>query len=373
MDINELERQGLKRELKPVIQRGVYLEYQGKTCLNLSSNDYLGISACPELQREFFATLDADSFLMGALSSRLLTGDSLCAEELEAYLSTLYGRDCLLYNSGYHANVGILPAMTARGDLIVADRLVHASIIDGIRLCNCEMRRYRHNDYSDLERILQQNAGKYANIFIVTESIFSMDGDTADITTLAGLKERYGARLYIDEAHAFGLVGERGLGCVADRHLLDCVDFTVCTLGKAAASEGAFVLCSAADKQWLVNKSRTLIFTTAAPPINLKWTHFIVRKIIGMDAEREHLRSITAKLRRLLAGRRICGDSHIVPLIIGENDECVRVAEAMREKGVWAMPVRYPSVPAGQARIRLSLTAALTDKQIEQTYESIPA
>ncbi|MDR2027336.1 MAG: 8-amino-7-oxononanoate synthase [Prevotellaceae bacterium] len=375
--LKELREKGLLRELKRFRQDGVYLEYNGKNYINLSSNDYLGISGIKDFQTEFFASLDANSFHMGALSSRLLTGNSACTENLETYLSGLYGRECLVYNSGYHANTGILPAIAEKNDLIVADKLVHASIIDGIRLCTCEFKRYKHNDYNDLERILEQYAGKYRTVYIVTESIFSMDGDTADLKRLAELKDRYRAKLYVDEAHAFGVTGESGLGCAHSQQLVHRIEYIVFTLGKAGASEGAFIVCDSGTKQWLINKSRTLIFTTATPPVNILWTHFIIKKIVGMNREREHLRQITERLRDRLAGHNIpyniLGNTHIIPIVTGENDKCIALSEKMQSKGIWVMPVRYPSVPAGQARIRLSLTAAMSNEHTDLVYESILA
>jgi 8-amino-7-oxononanoate synthase len=371
--LRELEEKGLLRSLKQLRQNGVYIEYQGKRYLNLSSNDYLGISGIKDFQREFFENLDINTFIMGALSSRLLTGNDIAVENLEKYLSGLYGKECLVYNSGYHANVGILPALAEKGDLIVADKLVHASIIDGIRLCVCEMRRYQHNDYKALERILEQSAGKYNSIYIVTESIFSMDGDTADLERLVELKDKYHAKLYVDEAHAFGVTGEQGLGCAHHKQLVHKIEYIVCTLGKAGASEGAFIVCDSITKQWLINKSRTLIFTTATPPVNILWTHFVIEKILKMKNEREHLRQITKRLRNKLVGYDILGDTHIIPIVTGENDKCIRLAAQMQSKGIWVMPVRYPSVPAGQARIRLSLTAAMSNEQTDMVYESILA
>jgi 8-amino-7-oxononanoate synthase len=369
----ELEKKGLLRNLKLLRQNGAYIEYDGRCYLNLSSNDYLGISGIKDFQREFFETLDMNSFIMGALSSRLLTGNSACVENLESCISELYGRECLVYNSGYHANTGILPAIAEKSDLIVADKLVHASIIDGIRLCACEMKRFRHNDCNDLERILIQSAGKYRAVYIVTESIFSMDGDTANLERLVELKEKYRAQLYIDEAHAFGAVGESGLGCAHDKQLVHRIEYLVGTLGKAGASEGAFIVCDAATKQWLINRSRTLIFTTAIPPVNILWSHFIIKKIVEMKKEREHLRQITKRLRNRLEGHDILGDTHIIPIVAGENEKCISMAEKMQSHGIWVMPVRYPSVPAGQARIRLSLTAAMSYEQTDMVYESILA
>jgi 8-amino-7-oxononanoate synthase len=370
--LKNIEEKGVLRDLKLLRQEGVHVEYNGKNYLNLSSNDYLGISGNKNFQKEFFENLDKSSFMMGALSSRLLTGNNACTENLENCLAELYGKECLVYNSGYHANVGILPAIVEKNDLIVADKLVHASIIDGIRLCTCEMKRYKHNDYADLERILEQRA-KYKSVYIVTESIFSMDGDTANLERLVEIKDRYRAKLYVDEAHAFGVTGESGLGCVHHKQLVHKIEYIICTLGKAGASEGAFIVCDAVTKQWLINKSRTLIFTTATPPINILWTHFVIKKIVEMKKEREHLWLITKRLRDKLVGQNVLGDTHIIPVVTGENGKCISLAAKMQSKGIWVMPIRYPSVPQGQARIRLSLTAAMSNEQTDMVYESILA
>jgi 8-amino-7-oxononanoate synthase len=371
--LEKIKEKGLLRDLKLLRQDGVYIEYNGQNYLNLSSNDYLGISGIKEFQREFFESLDMKSFIMGALSSRLLTGNNACTENLEHYLSGLYGKECLVYNSGYHANVGILPAIVEKNDLIVADKLVHASIIDGIRLCPCEMKRYKHSDYNDLERILEQYADKYKSVYIVTESIFSMDGDTANLERLVELKDKYQAKLYVDEAHAFGVTGESGLGYAHHKQLVHRIELIICTLGKAGASEGAFIVCDPEIKQWLINNSRTLIFTTATPPINILWTHFVIKKIVKMKKEREHLQQITKRMRDKLAEHNILGDTHIIPIVTGENAKCISLAAKMQSKGIWVMPIRYPSVPQGQARIRLSLTAAMSNEQIDLVYESILA
>ncbi len=368
-----LRQEGLFRELKPIEQKGALLEYRGDTYLNLSSNDYLGISGKSDWQKEFIHSLDTDRFLMSASSSRLLTGNAPCTEELEEYIGGLYGKSCLLYNSGYHANIGILPALTQKEDLILADKLVHASIIDGLKLCACERMRYKHNDYADLERLLKRAEGKYRSVFVVTESIFSMDGDCAELHTLIELKNKYNFVLYVDEAHAVGVRGEKGLGLVEEYGLIDRVDLIMCTLGKAVASEGAFVVCDKITREWLVNTSRSLIFTTATPPINILWTLFLMKKIPEMKEERESLNRTVRGFRERLSGFNLLGDTQIVPLLLGENEKSIRMAKRLQSAGIWAMPVRYPSVPKGKSRIRFSLTAALTDTQLDKIYETLLA
>ena len=375
--LDELKRQGLLRGLSPVQMQGAYLLHDGQRYLNLSSNDYLGLTARLDLQRRFLATLPDNEFVLGTPSSRLLTGTSDHVLHFEEELSALYGaRAALVFNSGCHANSGILPAIAHKGDLILADRLVHASIIDGLRLGAAEFKRYRHNDYDDLQRRLQCAHGHYNNIFIVTESVFSMDGDIADIDRLVALKQQYQARLYIDEAHAFGVFGEHGLGLVAAQGLTAEVDYILCTLGKAAASEGAFIICSADARQWLINRCRSLIYTTAQPVLNVLWSHFIVREIAAMQTERMSLLQLADTFRsrlRQLPGLQVLGSTQIIPLVTGDNASALALAQALQRQGIWAMPVRPPTVPNGSARVRFSLNAALNTQQIQQVYETIVA
>lgn len=373
-ELEELKEKGLLRVLRTMEQSGREIGYQGKSYLNLSSNDYLGISARIDLQKEFLAQLDTDRYLMGGLSSRLLTGTCAAKEELEGYIAQIYGGEAsLVYNSGYHANIGILPALVHKEDLIIADKLVHASIIDGLKLASCEWQRFRHNDYNDLESKLKQAQGKYRTIIVVTESIFSMDGDCADLYALAELKKRYPFLLYVDEAHAVGVRGDKGLGLAEELGLLPEIDLLIGTLGKAVASEGAFVVCSSYFRQLLINKSRSFIFTTASAPINALWTRFILEKITSMRAERQHLREITNLFRNKLRDFNLTGETHIVPLVLTGNEECNRYSAQLQEANVLALPVRYPTVPINKPRIRFSLTAALQQQDIQKAYETILA
>ena len=371
-----LSDQGLTRSLKKLHSNGAMIVYQGKEYINFSSNDYLGISAKTDWQNTFLKTLNhSDIFLMGASSSRLLTGNNEYAEALESYLASLFGtnKQCLLYNSGYHANVGILPAITDKDDLILADKLVHASIIDALKLCSCRWQRFPHNDYDSLEKQLQNAQNKYKQIYIVTESVFSMDGDCADLNKLVALKKQYQAQLYVDEAHSFGVYGTKGLGMAEEAGLIQDIDYLMCTLGKSAGSEGAFLICNQEAKTWLINRSRTLIYTTATPAINLLWTHFIIKKIVNMQNERTYLKAISRQFHEQLNTFNLLGDTHIIPLIIGENTRCNTMATYLQQQGIWAMPIRPPTVPAGQARIRFSLTVNHTQKHLDNVYETLLA
>lgn len=373
--LSQLEQSGNLRQLRNTRSEGKYIFHEGMRYLNLSSNDYLGIACDEKLQREFVATLaNTAEFLFGSTSSRLLTGNAPSYTELEQKLANLFGREAaLVFNSGYHANIGVLPALTAKGDLILADKLVHASIIDGLRLCEAKWERYRHNDLDHLERLIIKNKNDYNRIFIVTESVFSMDGDIADLPALCDLKEKYGATLYVDEAHAFGAVGRYGLGLCEASQTTSRIDLIVGTFGKAIASQGAYLIADREVVNYLVNAMRPLIFTTALPPVNLHWTSFVVDALAEMNADRIKLAALGNQLRSELkrVGVETRGSSHIVPVVAGENQEAIRLAELMQENGFWALPIRYPTVPKGEARIRISLNPQINEEEITEIVKVV--
>lgn len=380
-DQMQQELQGLKersnlRTLPALIHEGREVIAGGQRMLNLSSNDYLGLAADRNLREEFLQELTADSFLPTSSSSRLLTGNFTVYAELEQTLAQLFGTEAaLVFNSGYHANTGILPAVSDTQTLIMADKLVHASLIDGIRLSPAKCIRYRHNDLKQLERLLAENHAAYRQVIVVTESIFSMDGDTADLKELVRLKQMYeNVLLYVDEAHAFGARGEQGLGCAEETGCIRDIDFLVGTFGKAAASAGAYIACCRTIREYLVNRMRTLIFTTALPPTSIAWTLFIVRKLAGMQNRREHLARIGRTLREALQakGYGCPSASHIVPLIIGPSADTVLCAELLQRHGFYALPVRPPTVPEGTSRIRFSLTADIREDEIGELIPLIP-
>ena len=343
---------------------GNYVVYEGRKYLNLSSNDYLGLS-CSGLHREFMRRMtDGGDFLLSNPSSRLITGNSPDYGRLEMALSELFGgRAVLVVGCGYMVNSGVLPAVTGKGDLVLADKLVHASLIDGLRLCEADWKRFNHNDTGHLERLLAAHRRSYRNVWIVTESIFSMDGDRAPLKELAALKRRYDAKLYVDEAHGFGACGPQGCGVAAEMGVGDDCDVRIATLGKALASQGAFVVTDGLTRDFLINRLRTLIFSTALPPISLRWSEYLVRRLPEMEDRRARLREFS---------RLITGDayrSHIVPLPAGENGRAIEMSRRFREAGYWVMPVRYPTVPKGKARVRVSLSAALTADEIRKFTE----
>ncbi len=360
--LEELQAQGNYRFLREQIP---------SDCINLSSNDYLGLCANGELYNEFLTGISAHSYPFSAASSRLLTGN--CAEygELEMLLCRLFQREAtLVFGSGYHANCGILPALAQKGDLIIADKLVHASIIDGIRLSTADFERFRHNDYAHLERMLQERRKKYKQVFIVSESIFSMDGDCADLKKLVELKQKYNCLLYVDEAHAFGVRGTQGLGLAEEQGVIAEIDLLVATFGKAIASTGAFVVCNSIFRKYLINHSRTLIFSTALPPINIAWTTFIIKQLPYLQAQRNHLQKVSEECSQLL---QIPYQSHIIPFIAGSNERAIALAETMQQKGFFVLPIRYPTVPKNTARLRFSLHSNLSVNDIENLVTNLLA
>ena len=373
--LETLAHNGNLRRLLEMKPQGLYLVRDGVSMLNLSSNDYLGLADNVALKSEFLQTLDPKTCRFSSTSSRLLTGNYPAYTRLEKRLAQLYGAEsALVFNSGYHANSGILPAVTDSRSLILADKLVHASIVDGIGLSKARCIRYRHNNYEQLERLVAENADQYERIFIVTESIFSMDGDESDLPRLVTLKRQYPqVCLYLDEAHAFGVRGQLGLGCAEEQGVVGDIDFLVGTFGKAAASMGAFVICSETMKQYLVNTMRPLIFTTALPPVNLEWTLFIVNKICDMQERREHLAQIGRRVREVLnpLNGGIVSSSHIIPYVLGESERAVEVALRLQHEGFYLLPVRPPTVPPGTSRLRISLNAECSDSDIDRLITTL--
>lgn len=343
--------------------------------IDFSSNDYLGLASRPELQEEFFDDPLRRRIPMTSSASRLLCGRQREYDALEKRLGELYGRPCLLMNSGYHANTGLIAALADSRTLIVADKLVHASIIDGIVLSKAPFERFRHNDFNHLERILSKAAGKYESILIIAESVYSMDGDRTDLERLADLRHSTpGAMLYIDEAHAVGVEGPGGLGmCRASESYAD-VDVVVGTFGKAFASVGAFCAVSPVMRDYLVNRSRSLIFSTAIPPVSAAWTLFLLEKILLMDAERSHLRELGLRLQERLqplSPAFAISPSHIQPLVLGSAEKAVKFSRRLLDAGLKVLPIRTPTVPPGTERLRISLSAAMTTEDIDRLTDEI--
>ncbi len=359
--LDQLRQQGNFRQFRSNQQQGKTIEIQQQQMLNLSSNDYLGLASDLRLREQFFDETPNAQRLMSASSSRLLTGNFPAYEQLEATLTQLFhGRAALLFNSGYHMNIGILPALADTKTLILADKLVHASMIDGIRLSSAKYLRYRHNDLAHLQQLLTQYHAdeNYERIIVVTESIFSMDGDETDLVALVALKQQFAkVMLYVDEAHAIGVRGQQGLGCAEQYGVIDAIDFLVGTFGKAVASVGGYLICDPIIRDYLINRMRPLIFSTAQPPICMAWTQFMLNQIVHMQTQRQHLAALSLYMQQGIQAKGFTcpSTSQIVPVIIGDSTATVSKAQQLQTAGFYVMPVRPPTVPQGSSRLRICL------------------
>ena len=374
-ELDELRALDRYRLLLDISTRnGKAIVVNGQSLLNLSSNDYLGLGDDKQMLAGYRQEFSATDHAMTSSSSRLLTGNHPLYNQLEQALAALYGREAaLVFNSGYHANIGMLPALSGRHDLVLSDRLNHASIIDGMKIAEAPYQRYRHRDYDHLEELLAGAGDRYRQIFIVTESVFSMDGDLADLARLVALKEKYGAFLIVDEAHGVGVFGEHGLGLCETTRMVQKIDIITGTFGKALASTGAYAVMNSLVREYLLNTMRSVIFTTALPPVILGWSLLTLARQSVMQPEREALLLLAARLRHELIARGldVPGDSHIVPIITGGNSLAVALAAKLREEGFLCMPVRPPTVPEKSARIRISLRSILQWEDIARIPELI--
>lgn len=333
-----------------------YIYINGEKFLNLSSNNYLGFADNKKITEEFL-NYAQDKYSFGSASARLLTGTLPVYKELEDLISNMFNKEkALLFNSGYHANVGINSSIADKGDVIFSDKLNHASIIDGMQLSKGKFFRYPHNNMEALERLLIRERKNFNNAIIVSESVFSMDGDIADIQKLVSLKEKYNCLLILDEAHAFGVFGQNGLGVTETLNLTDRVDLIIGTFGKAIGSMGAFATGNHILIDYLINKARSFIFSTALPPINIAFSKWIIENKLPYTYEK---RSNMLKL-----GQKAGSQSHIIPIIIGSNKDTVDTCEILFHNGYFTLPIRPPTVPEGTSRLRLSLTTEINEKEL---------
>lgn len=357
--IKELDADSHLRFIRNIGKKeGKYIYINGKKLLNLSSNNYLNF-ADNKLYTEEFLNDGGDQYSYGSASARLLTGTLPVYKELETLLCDMYGKDAaLLFNSGYHANVGVNSSLAVRGDVIFSDKLNHASIIDGMRLSEAKFFRYPHNNMEALEKLLQRERSNFNNAVIVSESVFSMDGDITDLKKLVELKKKYNCILVLDEAHAFGVFGRNGLGVAETAGVINDVDLIVGTFGKAVGSMGAFVVGHRVLIDYLINSARSFIFSTALPPVNIAFSKWILENKLGASFEKRE--------RMLSLGKKLGSQSHIVPVIIGENDKTVELCEILFQNGYFTLPIRPPTVPVGTSRLRLSLTTDITEQDMEK-------
>ncbi len=337
--------------------------------IDFSSNDYLGLANSTILSSLITDELSSlNKPIHGSGGSRLLSGNTMYAETLEASIATFHGAQAgLIYNSGYDANIGLMSCIATRHDIVVYDELIHASIIDGLSLSLAKSYKFKHNNLADLEQKLKLAEGR--NVFIVVESVYSMDGDTAQLKGISALAQSYNAKVIVDEAHATGVIGEQGKGWVCDEQLERQCFARIHTFGKALGVHGAIVLGSALLREYLINHSRAFIYTTALPLHSLVAIKKAYQQMASADKERLQLYSLIAHFKQQIKSipyQYIESNSAIQCLIIPGNDTIKTSAKQLQEAGFDIRPILSPTVAAGSERLRICLHAFNTCEQIDQ-------
>ncbi len=373
--LGELRRQNLHRELRQVDSpAGTHIQWRGRTLLNFSSNDYLGLANDPQLKEA--AIRAVERFGAGSGASRLMCGSLAPHHELEETLAAFKGTEAALsFSTGYATAIGTIGALLGRDDIIILDKLVHACIVDAARLSGAKIRVFAHNDLDDLEAKLKwadqvhspkSSVQSRAQTLVVTESVFSMDGDAAPLREMVALKEKCGAWLMVDEAHATGLYGRnrRGLGEAAG--VGDRIEIQMGTLGKAVGAAGGYICGSRALIDFLVNRARSFIFSTAPVPASAAAATAGIRLIQSPDGDRRRklLWARVAELESEIGNRKSEIPGAIIPVLIGDEARAVTAASDLRDRGIFVPAVRYPTVARGQARLRVTLTAKHTSDDI---------
>ncbi len=345
-----------------------------RTGISLCSNDYLALAQDAKLKRALIEAIEAGA-AVASTGSRLLSGNDTAWEELEEEFARFVGAEAaLFFSSGYAANVGVLSTLARKGDIIFSDESNHASLIDGIRLSRARKVIFPHLDLNFLEDRLRRSAPERCEKFIVVESIFSMEGDRAPLLELAELAQKHGAALIVDEAHATGVFGPEGKGWVAEAGLERSVVASIYTCGKALASAGAFVAGSETLKQYLVNRARTFIFSTAAPPYLAAQIRAALKLAREANDRRERVLSLATSLRaRLRDADFDCGHSvsQIIPVLLGSNQRALSAAESLRRRGFAIRAIRPPAVPPGGARLRISVNAGLSEEVCGRVVQAL--
>lgn len=350
---------------------GPLVEVDGRTLLAFASNDYLGLANHPALIAA--AQEGAARYGVGSGASHLVSGHTRAHEALEARLAAFVGMPRALgFSTGYMANLAVIPALLGRKDAVFADKLNHACLVDATLLSRAEHHRYPHGDLATLARQLAQS--RAPRKLIATDAVFSMDGDIAPLPELLALAEAHDAWLLVDDAHGFGVLGPQGRGSLAQFGLDSPRLILMGTLGKAAGVAGAFVAADALVIEWLLQRARPYIYTTAAPPLLAHALLTALELIEAGDARRAHLFALIARLRAGLSALRwqlADSPTPIQPLVIGDNRETLRVAQALDAQGIWTPAIRPPTVPRGQARLRISLSAAHSEAQVDRLVAAL--
>lgn len=337
-----------------------------KKVVNLSSNNYLGLADHPRLKEA--AKRAIDKYGVGAGSVRTIVGNQDILENLEKELALFKKEEAVVcFQSGLNCNIGVIPAITAKGDLIISDELNHASIIDGIRLSKADKDIFRHADTEHLESILKEKTGLYKRIFIITDGVFSMDGDIAPLPAIVELAEKYNAYVYVDDAHGSGVLGEGGRGTIDHFHLNGRVDFIVGTLSKAIGVIGGYVATKTKVKEWLLHRARPLLFSTALPPSAVA---AIIESVKMLSESNELTKKLWDNARFFKDGLRKLGfdignsQTPITPVIIGDEALTMKFSQMLLENGVFVSGIVFPTVPKGKGRCRVMLSAAHTKEDL---------
>jgi 8-amino-7-oxononanoate synthase len=373
--LKKIRDAGLWRSLRRVDgPTGAEYVLEGKTVVGLCSNNYLGLAEHPAVRAAAIAAIE--KYGAGSGASRLVSGNLAIHEELEARLATFKGTQAaLLFNSGYHANTGIIPALVGASDFVYSDELNHASLIDGCRLSKAQLRVYRHNDVNHLEQLLKADEDKKGARLIVTDSVFSMEGDLAPLPDVVAVGRKFGAEIMVDEAHGTGLFGKNGRGAVDHFQLRGQVLVQMGTLGKSLGSFGAYVTGSRDLIDLLINRSRSFIFTTGLPPAAVGAALAALDILETEPARIARLWTLQMQYRAALreAGVKPTGESPIVPIVVGGAKEAVEASRRLFEAGFHAQAIRPPTVPEGTSRLRTTVTAAHTEAQLKAAAKAIAA
>ena len=369
-----IESADLCRTVREVASaQGALVELEGREVLNFSSNDYLGLANHPALKEA--ATAAIEKFGAGAGAARLISGSQSPHHELENALANFKGTEAALaFSSGYAAALGTIPALVGTGDVVVIDKLVHASLVDAAKLSGAKLRVCKHNDLADLARLLEWAAGQGGRTLVVAESVYSMDGDLAPLLNLVELKEQHGAWLMLDEAHATGLYGEGRRGVAEEFGVATRVEVQMGTLGKALGAAGGYICGSNELIDLLRHRARSFVFSTAPMPAQAAaaWAGIEVVQSAEGEERRTHLWSLVDELKNGLIARGWklpVVQSPILPLIIGGEAEVVALSERLLETGVFVPAIRYPTVARGEARLRITVSAAHSSGDIEKLLE----
>jgi 8-amino-7-oxononanoate synthase len=370
-----IRSQGLLRELRRVDSpQAPRIQVGGQNLLNFSSNDYLGLANDPLLKEA--AIQAVETFGAGSGASRLVCGSLASHHELEEALAAFKDTEAALgFSSGYATALGTICALLGKDDIIVLDKLVHACIVDAARLSSAKIRVFAHNDLEDLEEKLKwaQKAQSSSRVVVVTESIFSMDGDAAPLREMIALKEKYGAWLMVDEAHATGLYGKNRRGLAEELGLSDQIEVQMGTLGKALGAGGGYICGSRVLIDFLVNRARSFIFSTAPVPAAAAAATAGIRVVQSAEGEvrRKTLWARVGEFQSAIGNRQSAIPSAIIPIIIGKEEKAVQAAVRLREQNIFVPAIRYPTVARGQARLRITLTATHTTDEVTQLASAL--